>query len=68
MKTKILPTDVTFTMRRQRGDGCLCSRCLLPIASERPIKPKGRKDLPTGNYELRYHSQCWNLVEARFPI
>lgn len=51
---KTLPTDVTFTMSRDAGTGCLCSRCLLPIISEPPIKI-----IPDeGGYELRYHQRC----------
>lgn len=55
MKTKVLPTDVVFTMPRRRGSGCLCSRCLLPIVNHSPVKRKKDK------YELRYHPQCWKF-------
>jgi hypothetical protein len=57
---QILPTDVTFTMSRDAGEGCLCSRCLLPIISEAPVKviPTNIKNLPNGNYEFRYHQKC----------
>ena len=53
---KPLPCDVSFTKSRDAGDpGCLCSRCLLPIAQTTfPI----RLYPSSGSYELRYHPMC----------
>ena len=56
---QVLPTDVTFTMSRDAGAGCLCSRCLLPIISEAPIKVILDSELaPKDKHEFRYHLEC----------
>lgn len=62
---QILPTDVTFTMPRDAGDGCLCSRCLLPIVSSAPVKviPTNNKHLPKDKHEFRYHKKCLEPID-----
>lgn len=57
MQLKVLPTDVNFTMSRDSGPGCLCSRCLLPIVVDVPIRifPE------SGKCEFRYHPRCLDI-------
>lgn len=60
MQLKVLPNDVTFTMPRDAGLNCLCSRCLVPIIEEVPVKiiPTNIKNLPKDKHEFRYHMRC----------
>lgn len=55
------PGDVTFSRYRHAGDdGCLCSRCLLPI-SERthPIVYFAE----SGKFVFRYHPSCLGILD-----
>jgi hypothetical protein len=55
-------TDVTFTIPRDPGDpGCLCSRCLLPIAASNLLI--SLEVSRNGRGMLRYHQDC--LEEQR---